>query len=348
MSDLISVIVPVYNCEKYVGRCIESIINQTYKNLEIILVNDGSVDNSLSILKDYKNKDSRIIVIDKKNEGVSTARNAGLQICKGRYITFVDADDWIDNIMYEEMHKILVKQKVDLVRVNYFKNRSDEEVMFEGPKSEYADRKIEKEKIISEIIPNVLNDKIQALCTTFMYSSQFKTVFSSEIFLGEDKLLLLELLLNMESIYLSNKPYYHYFYNSKSANFNNIDYRKNMSNFICLYNKIESFLKERGLYSNENKVKLDNFISKWVITNSWIIYKQKDGNKAYCKELYSFIINNNKLINIFQSSNIKNITFFDNKIYMNVKKMKINKIIFWCKLRYILVKLKGFVRGGNK
>ena len=101
MKELISIIVPIYNVEKYIHKCIESIINQTYKNLEIILVDDGSPDNCGNICEEYAKNDSRIKVIHKENNGLSSARNAGLEICKGDYIGFVDSDDYIELNMYE-------------------------------------------------------------------------------------------------------------------------------------------------------------------------------------------------------------------------------------------------------
>ena len=94
---LISVIVPIYNAEAYLDRCIQSIISQTYANFELILVNDGSTDKSLEICNNYASRDSRIIVISQKKSGVSSARNQGIEIAKGEWITFIDADDFVDN-----------------------------------------------------------------------------------------------------------------------------------------------------------------------------------------------------------------------------------------------------------
>ena len=95
---MISIIVPIYNTAKYLSQCIDSILNQSYKNIEIILVNDASPDNSLSICESYSKKDSRIILIDKKiNEGVDKARFTGLEYANGKYILFVDSDDWLEN-----------------------------------------------------------------------------------------------------------------------------------------------------------------------------------------------------------------------------------------------------------
>ena len=95
MSSLVSVIIPIYNTARYLPRCLESIRNSDYKNLEIICINDGSTDNCLEILQEYKNKDNRILVIDVPNGGVSKARNIGLDYATGDYICFIDSDDWI-------------------------------------------------------------------------------------------------------------------------------------------------------------------------------------------------------------------------------------------------------------
>lgn len=101
MNPLISVIVPIYNVEKYLARCVDSIVNQTYKNLEIILVDDGSPDRCPQMCDDYAEKDSRIKVVHKKNGGLSDARNAGMAVATGEYISFIDSDDWIDLETYD-------------------------------------------------------------------------------------------------------------------------------------------------------------------------------------------------------------------------------------------------------
>lgn len=112
---LISVIIPVYKVEKYLSKCVESIINQTYKNLEIILVNDGSPDNCGEICDEYAKKDSRIKVIHKENGGLSDARNAGIEIASGQYIAFVDSDDYIASNMYERMYETILKDNSSMV-----------------------------------------------------------------------------------------------------------------------------------------------------------------------------------------------------------------------------------------
>ena len=119
MTKTVSVIVPVYNVKKYLGKCIDSIINQTYKNLEIILVDDGSTDGSEVICDEYKQKDDRIIVIHKENGGLSDARNAGIDISTGDYIGFVDSDDYIDPDFYDILVNNIRKYDADISCCRY-------------------------------------------------------------------------------------------------------------------------------------------------------------------------------------------------------------------------------------
>lgn len=131
----ISVIVPVYNMELYLTRCLKSIINNSYKNMEIICVNDGSTDASLEILEKYKKEDSRIIIINQKNRGVSAARNAGLDIATGEYISFVDADDMIHSNFFTCLMSIMVKFDADITIGGYsrtLENEIEQGIAFES------------------------------------------------------------------------------------------------------------------------------------------------------------------------------------------------------------------------
>ena len=110
----VSIIVPVYNVEKYLRKCIDSLINQTLNDIEIICINDGSTDKSLKILKEYKNKDSRIILLNQENLGQSVARNRGIEIAKGEYLGFVDPDDWIDLDYYEKLYNAASTNDTDI------------------------------------------------------------------------------------------------------------------------------------------------------------------------------------------------------------------------------------------
>jgi glycosyltransferase involved in cell wall biosynthesis len=118
MKDLISIIVPIFNVESYLQRCVYSLINQTYKNLEIILVDDGSSDNCPEICDKFSKLDERIKVIHKRNGGLSDARNVGLKVATGDYIAFVDSDDWVSTYMFESLLTVLKKHKSDIVECN--------------------------------------------------------------------------------------------------------------------------------------------------------------------------------------------------------------------------------------
>ena len=141
MEELISVIVPIYKVEAYLERCIRSIVNQTYKNLEIILVDDGSPDSCPDICDVWKEKDDRIKVIHKKNGGLSDARNAGMQIMTGTYISYIDSDDWVANDMYEKMMYAIKKNDADICECQF------EKTLKLKVKANYEDIPIDKNDI---------------------------------------------------------------------------------------------------------------------------------------------------------------------------------------------------------
>ena len=122
-KPLISIIVPIYNVEPYLQRCLDSIINQTYSNLEIILIDDGSSDKSPQICDEYASKDNRITVIHKKNGGLSDARNTGLDNCKGEFISFIDSDDWVEQSYIETLLHALEQTNADISIANFIKTQ---------------------------------------------------------------------------------------------------------------------------------------------------------------------------------------------------------------------------------
>lgn len=127
MNDLISIIVPVYKVEKYLNRCVDSILNQTYRNLEIILVDDGSPDRCGEICDEYSRLDDRVKVIHKENGGLSDARNAGIHIAQGEFFSFVDSDDWVHQEYIERMHELLKISKADISVCNFLRTSKEEE-----------------------------------------------------------------------------------------------------------------------------------------------------------------------------------------------------------------------------
>lgn len=135
-QPLISVIIPVYGVEKYIAQCLESVINQTYNNLEIIVINDGTKDRSSEIAKKYAAKDSRIKVYDFKNGGLSVARNRGLEIATGEYISYLDSDDWLDTKMYETLLETAMKNEADMVKCGIIETNgaAEEKITFSDVK----------------------------------------------------------------------------------------------------------------------------------------------------------------------------------------------------------------------
>ena len=125
-EELISVIIPVYNVEKYIRFCLDSVINQTYKNLEIIIVDDGTKDSSGEIAEEYARKDSRIKVVHKENGGLSDARNVGLDIATGKYIAFLDSDDVISLDFYEYLYRLIKENDYDIAECEFLRISSDE------------------------------------------------------------------------------------------------------------------------------------------------------------------------------------------------------------------------------
>lgn len=154
MKSLVSIIVPIYNVEQYLKKCIESIINQTLTNIEIILVNDGSTDNCGKIIDEYAKKDNRIIALHKENGGQASARNMGLDIASGKYIGFVDSDDWVDSNIYEMMYNSIEESKSDICvcgrktyssneKLNYKLDITDETIDFRYHKvEEYVSKRL--------------------------------------------------------------------------------------------------------------------------------------------------------------------------------------------------------------
>lgn len=214
MSELISVIVPVYNVEKYLSECVDSIINQSYTQLEILLVDDGSTDNSSKICDEYAKKDSRVKVIHKTNGGVSSARNIGLDVCAGEYVMFVDSDDYLD-------------ENACLMALHYL-NSEAADFSFFGLIEEYSSGKTTKQSSFSDkktfscesienlfllvISDNALKDILGPVCKLFRRSVIGDTRFKCDITIGEDIVFVLEVIEKSKRIVFFPECYYFYRY----------------------------------------------------------------------------------------------------------------------------------------
>lgn len=173
MDTLISIIVPVYNVQDYLEKCILSIINQTYKKLDIILVDDGSTDDSGIICDEYCKNDSRIRVIHQNNCGLSSARNAGIEIAYGDYIGFVDSDDYIDATMFEKLYFAAKKNNAQISICNYFL------INTENIKTKYKNTIIHKEKVFNNTVA------IEQMCRGNLFQFHaWNKLYKKELFIG--------------------------------------------------------------------------------------------------------------------------------------------------------------------
>lgn len=254
MKDLISVIVPVYNVEKYINKCIDSIINQTYKNIEIILIDDGSTDNSGKICDEYSKKDNRVKVIHKKNSGVSSTRNIGIQKAIGEWIAFVDSDDWIELNFCEEMLLTAVEEGADCVICKCNKVRNEE--------TNKSEHKNQKELYNSrEFLIKVLNVQSgYGFCHSKMIKKEtIKGItFDTQLKVGEDALFNIQIAENMKKIVFNGNPLYNYRINGESV------VRRYDIEYANKYRKSMQKAKEYLLrkYENDESIKqnLHNYI----------------------------------------------------------------------------------------
>ncbi len=188
----VSIIVPIYNAEQYINNCITSIRNQTFTSFELILINDGSTDQSEIICKKHMSEDNRIIYKYQKNNGVSFARNAGIEIAKGKFITFVDADDVINERYLEKLMEKQIKYKLDLTACAHINIKKEQKKYCS---SYFEDTYVEGKGILKTVIPKIYyNGKMQALCNPVckLYKKEiidlYNIRFDEEITLHEDRL----------------------------------------------------------------------------------------------------------------------------------------------------------------
>lgn len=308
----ISIIVPVYNIQNYLSRCIKSIQSQTFNDFELLLINDGSTDNSGEVCDTYSNKDSRIRVIHKSNEGVSSARNLGIQNAKGEFITFVDGDDWVETEYLEQLYFNIKDLGCDVavcggcdideqgkkLRSYAFEKKqvlqSEETELYDWPYFTYViHRMLIKKSLIEDV------------------------VFDTNLPNGEDTLFLTEVFLKAQNG-ISFIPYigYYYFIRSDGASLHNI-YSKKKFSAIIAYEKRIKIMKDSGLsmqtswynsfllevyllygyivqhpefYSRDHADILFNYLKEYKA------YADAIGSSRKFKILYYFMIHNQKLL----------------------------------------------------
>ena len=256
-KELVTIIVPIYNVEKYLKECIESIINQTYKNLEIILVNDGSTDDSLKICMNYKKKDNRIVIINKTNGGLSDARNKGIDAANGKYICFVDSDDYISSAYVELLYNEARKNNTDIVLCG-IKYVNDEKKIL----SEYAYKKNFVKSGKELLIDYYQENGVEVIVAwNKLYKRELFNTYRYNVGkIHEDEFLTYKILYNLDKVsIISDKLYY---------------YRKNDTSIV---NKKFNLKRLDLLEALENRMRF---------------FKEKSENKLYILtvELYVWVL----------------------------------------------------------
>ena len=312
----ISVVVPIYNAEKYLKKCLDSIINQTYDNLEIILVNDGSTDKSLEICESVRNGDSRITIINKENKGVSTARNKGIESSNGEFIIFIDADDYLDKNMFEILVEDAIKNNIDLVMCGYRNVDINGNILYESsPMDEkYFDVKTFKNNLFKT------NYYRELICNKLFRLEIIKNNnirFREDIHINENILFLLDFAKYGYRYSYDNEKLYNFLYNRSGATHAKFNLKK--VSVLSSYIRLLDYDLEKSIL---NKVK----------------YKYLFEGYAY---LYLM-----KKINIDNSELKNNLTTFKTKYYQDIKNEKTislkKKVSLWFMMHfnYIYCKIR--------
>ena len=218
-TDLISVIIPVYKTEAFLSRCVDSVLNQTYPNLEIILVDDGSPDKSGELCDLYAERDARVSVIHKTNGGLSSARNAGLAVARGKYVGFVDSDDWVAADMFDRMHRVAVENHTGIVRCGI--RRANE---YAAPCAGQEGAPVQTLDLKDSAISVWTNG---FMCNKLFRSDLFSNVrFDETISYVEDSPVLLELLIKNQGMVSMEQEMYYYYLNPDSITGQGFNLRK--------------------------------------------------------------------------------------------------------------------------
>ena len=250
----VSVIIPVYNTEKYLQKCLDSVCNQTLSDIEIICINDVSTDNSLAILKEYAKKDNRIKLINfKENKGAAAARNTGIDEAQGEYIGFVDSDDFVDLDFYEKLYNKAKESDADVVRGNILEVRNGlKRYCFED-----LARKIRKFKI-----------HFNGLFVTAIYRKQFlffnNINFTEQCEFGEDRLFVIESVTKANKVLVINDVYYNYVRHMESSSCLILLSKSKLFDYICSTKRVIDYLLLKNLSKTELLIVICSYIMQTI------------------------------------------------------------------------------------
>ena len=265
----VSVIVPIYNVEKYLPKCLDSLINQTLDDIEIILVNDGSTDNSGNIAKEYKAKyNDKFIYLEKENGGLSDARNFGIPYAKGEYIAFLDSDDYIEEDAYEKMYEKVKKEDADYIECDFIWEYPNKQII--DKRIEYIDKKDMVAKV-RDVAWNKLIKRELIIKNNITFPKGLRY---------EDIEFTYKLIPFLQKVSYIDKPFVHYVQRNNSIA--NVQNEKTADIFIILDN-VEKYYKEKNLY-DEYKEQIEYNYARYLLCSS-LKRMCKVGDKAKRKEL---------------------------------------------------------------
>lgn len=260
MKIKVSVIIPVYNTEDYLKECIESLVNQTLREIEILIVNDGSTDSSLEIMKEFKNKYPNIIkIFDKVNGGQASARNYALPFAQGEYLGFVDSDDWVDSTMYEEMYEKAEKEDADIVICDMVDHFPDRTVCY--PSSRFENK--------FKVTPSACNK-------LFKRSLVKEDVFPVGLWYEDFEFTTMQLM-KTDCISVIHKGLYHCHCREVSTMYNN-NSEKNQDILVVLEHLVE-YVEKNGWYEKYKNVLEYLYIDHVLITSINRVQKQTNEKK---------------------------------------------------------------------
>lgn len=331
----VSVIVPIYNVEKYIEKCVNSIIIQDLTEIEIILVNDGSTDNSYQIAKTLAKFDKRIKLINQENKGLSAARNSGLKIATGEYISFIDSDDWIEKNYLFHMYTNAKKNKCDVIACNYIMNDSKNNFVYKYPLKDKV--LYTKENIINDIAKKIIAGNIKTTVWDKLYRREFLNEnslrFNEKIIRFEDWYFFVDVCTYMNKFLYINENLYNYRIINNSLSHK---YYENFFDMIVEMNKRKIlFMKQLQIYDKKNLLEMkNNFIDDIMKSINHVIYESNKSTKykiCKIKQIFNNNFNDSLLKDDYMNYYLKNKEL--NKYYV--------KTILYCisKKRSLLIYL---------
>lgn len=301
----ISVIIPIYNVEEYLPECLESVINQSYSQLEVICVDDGSTDNSRKICEYYARRDSRITVMHQKNSGVSAARNKGLEVCTGEYISMIDGDDFLEKEMYEVLVDLIEKdESIGISSCGYYMDYGHSSQPVTN-KKKVPEKMMNTRKFLNYIYIRDIYGGVASYLPTRLFKAEiFKKTsagtirFSEDLSIGEDIYLAAQCFLKVKNSIHTSLPYYHYRKRSDSA-MNNWEARLEILGPCIAYEKIINLYKTAGI-----RCKTVLYVKRFYVYHASLLLELalKKGDIERVKKLKTGI---RKYLLAYVSTNIK-------------------------------------------